>query len=265
MANATHEVSVFRTTVDKRFAAEEAGGAAREWDALTLLEAAAPGLAPAPIARRTGADGAVTITMTRVPGRSLDAGPLSVRETEDVADALRRLHAVPPLPNRRPFTPSDALHVIREDPAPGTVPPAEVREVMTAAITRASDPPCTRAVRHFPSTPVFANGDGNLHNFVRSAAGCCIVDFEDAGRSDLAWEVADLVEHPTSSLSGALSEQVLLSNLDLPLPVVERLAEYRILLAGVWLLLLLPGGPAAHRNPPDSLERQTEHLRDLLG
>jgi len=44
----------------------------------------------------------------------------------------------------------------------------------------------------------------------------------------------------------------------------ERLAGFRTVLAVFWLMMLLPGNPGHHRNPPDSLARQAARVRDRV-
>jgi hypothetical protein len=43
-----------------------------------------------------------------------------------------------------------------------------------------------------------------------------------------------------------------------------KVREYRRLAALFWLVMLLPGSPAHHRNPPGTLERQAARLLLLL-
>jgi hypothetical protein len=77
--------------------------------------------------------------------------------------------------------------------------------------------------------PVFTQADGNLGNVLWDGARCSVVDFEDCGVSDPAYEVADLAEH-----------------------------------VSVWLLMLLPGNAGHARNPAGSVERQADRLLSLL-
>ena len=65
----------------------------REWAALTLLAAKAPGLAPEPVAREVH-DGAPVVVMSRVPGEPLGGRTLSPEQTDALAAAMRRLFAV---------------------------------------------------------------------------------------------------------------------------------------------------------------------------
>jgi hypothetical protein len=52
--------------------------------------------------------------------------------------------------------------------------------------------------------------------------------------------------------------------LDLTEGQSSRLRAFRRLMAVYWLLMLLPGGPSHHRNPPGSLESQAAHVSRLL-
>ena len=94
---------------------------------------------------------------------------------------------------------------------------------------------------------------------------CRLVDFEDAGRSDRAFEVADLVEHVSSRLPRLLVPEHLFDALGLDARQRDRVAALRPLYAAFWLLMLLPGNPADRRNPPGSLADQARHVVRLLG
>jgi len=87
-----------------------------------------------------------------------------------------------------------------------------------------------------------------------------LIDFEYAGVGDLAFEVADLVEHVSSRLRGLFDPAVVIAGFDLTSAQLARVQAYRIVLAGFWLLMLIPGNPGHELNPPDSSERQAEHL-----
>ena len=96
-------------------------------------------------------------------------------------------------------------------------------------------------------------------------ATCRLVDFEEFGRSDLAYEVADVVEHASSRLDRHLDADALLARLALTDAQRARLAVHRRLLASFWLVMLLPGNRGFDRNPPGSTEDQARHLLALLG
>ncbi|GAA1543431.1 phosphotransferase [Kribbella lupini] len=105
---------------------------------------------------------------------------------------------------------------------------------------------------------VIGHGDPNLANYLWDGERVRIIDFEDAGRADLAVELANLVEHLASrgaDWSGFLAQY----QVD-----AERLLSARRLYAAFWLTLIRPGGPSAHRNPPGTAELQAERLLNLL-
>ncbi len=111
---------------------------------------------------------------------------------------------------------------------------------------------------------VFSQADGKLGNFVWDGAGCHVVDFEDSGISDPAYEVAHLVEHVSAWLPGLIREDDLIEALGFCAAQRARLRGFRRLMAVFWLLMLLPGNPGHRRNPPGSAERQAERVLDLL-
>lgn len=111
---------------------------------------------------------------------------------------------------------------------------------------------------------VFRQADGNLGNFVWDGARCRVVDFEDSGVSDPAYEVADLVEHVTVRLRGLIRHDDLGDTLEFAGAQRARLLRFRRLMAVFWLLRMLPGKPGHHRNPPGSMERQAERVLGLL-
>jgi thiamine kinase-like enzyme len=105
----------------------------------------------------------------------------------------------------------------------------------------------------------------NLANFLWNGTSLFHVDFEDSGRRDLAVELADLVEHLGSRRTPEAAWDDLLAGCDLDRSRRTRHAAARRLFAAFWLRLLLPGAPAHARNPPGTLERQSERVLALLG
>ena len=112
---------------------------------------------------------------------------------------------------------------------------------------------------------VLGQGDPNLANFLWDGALMRIVDFEDSGVSDRAFELAVLVEHLSVWPDACLDTETFLAGFSLTGPQRSRLAGYRRLSALFWLLMLLPGGPASTRNPPGTLDLQASRLLTLLG
>jgi thiamine kinase-like enzyme len=92
-----------------------------------------------------------------------------------------------------------------------------------------------------------------------------IVDFEDSGPSDRAFELADLVEHISAWPDASLPADVVLGSFGLTAAKQVRVREYRRLCALFWLVMLLPGRPGHDRNPAGTLERQAARLLLPLG
>ncbi len=113
--------------------------------------------------------------------------------------------------------------------------------------------------------PVFGHADGNLANHLWDGRRVALVDFEDAGRSDRAFELADAAEHVSMRLGAGVDAQAFLARFDLSPAEHVRLNGFRRLFGLFWLLMLLPSSPGHRRNPPGTLERQADRLFLLLG
>jgi hypothetical protein len=153
----------------------------REWQALTLLAEQAPGLAPRPLRRH-----ADRVEMELLPGTSLlDLPSVGRPELAPLAEALHRVFAVdaPAHPYETVATVPFLLERLRAWPS--CVVPA-LRDRWFA-----SDDP---AVLAEPAPRPFVHCDPNPANFLLNAGRVSIVDWEYAGRGDLAVEVADIVE-----------------------------------------------------------------------
>ncbi len=112
---------------------------------------------------------------------------------------------------------------------------------------------------------MFGHADGNLANHLWDGRRVALVDFEDAGRSDRAFELADAAEHVSMRLGAGVDAQAFLARFDLSPAEHVRLNGFRRLFGLFWLLMLLPSSPGHRRNPPGTLERQADRLFHLLG
>jgi thiamine kinase-like enzyme len=90
-----------------------------------------------------------------------------------------------------------------------------------------------------------------------------LVDFEDGGLSDPAYELADHVEHLGSRLPGVYDVDALPVAVGLDAGDRARMAAYRPLLAAFWLAMLLPGNGGWRRNPRGTTEAQAAHFMAL--
>lgn len=269
MARSTHDLDIGPARVVKRFRSWDRGEPDREWRGLTLLQTYAPGLAPEPIERRTE-DGRPAVVMSRLTGEPLGGGRLSERQLDGLAGALETLHTRVPRQQLDELPPrissaSDEVGWLRDYVGETTL---TVNGVVAMAFAAGADwissDEATRLAE--PTAPkVFALADGNLANVLWDDDGCGLVDFEDSGVSDHAYEIADLVEHIESWLTGAMDADALLGRLDLDAETGRRIRTARRMFALHWLVMLLPGNPGYLRNPPGSVDRQAQRLLDLLG
>ncbi len=267
----THHLTFDARTVTKSYASWDRGEPEREWAGLSLLGTYAPGLAPTPMERGEH-NGAPIVVMSRLPGDSLGESPLASQQVAALGRALRLLFAVP----------LAAVHDIglgeRRDG------PSSFRDLVYSsameecAPAEAQDPNLVECALHAARTwlehctlgpaklaeHTFGVGDGNLANVLWDGESCRLVDFKDCGVSDPAWELADLIEHPSVRLSRAVRPDHLVRAIGLTRAQRTRWEASRPLFACFWLLRLMPGRSGFGRNPIGSAENQSRHLLSLL-
>ncbi|HTZ94239.1 MAG TPA: aminoglycoside phosphotransferase family protein [Streptosporangiaceae bacterium] len=274
----THQVSVdpARRVVIKRFRQAERSEPEREWRALTLLAEHAPGLAPQPVLADLAADPPV-IEMSLLPGEPLGGQPLTAEQESALVRAVGQLW--------------QSVPVSRVIPLPGEAGnEAQLVTVVRQLAAQAhdlGDDPVVRAAHSAGLTwlswavgesgqlaghgggspdlsPVFGQGDANLANFLWDGQRVRVVDFEDSGLSDRAFEIAALIEHLSAWSDSTLDGGAFIRAFDLSTAERARLADCRRLTALFWYLNLRPGGDASARNPAGTLRRQAERLLALL-
>lgn len=261
VAVANSDLTIDDEVVRKRYSRTDRGQPEREWATLAWLHEHAPGLAPRPIVLESDPP---ALVMSRVAGEPLDA-VLTAAQTTALTEAYRELFAVPapaemPLRFQHPaeFVANvvdwlGEVHHIHH--------PSVVRRALVAAEKWHADAPAgIDEIRD----RVVAQGDGNVANMLWDGHRVRLVDFEYAGVGDLAFEVADLVEHASSRLRRLLDPERVISGFELTPEQQGRVEAYRVVLATFWLLMLLPGNPGHGRNPEGSVERQSEHVLELL-
>lgn len=243
----THQVEIRGDEVSKRFVGELKDQHHREWNALTLLAEHAPGLAPSPIL----IDG-TTVVMSRLDG-------VQVRGMADVpvgelVRAIDVLHAAVPArvlaeQALRPWH-LDELRAQVSKWCESWQPRDALADLAVAEGGRwlATWRPAEEV------TPVFGAGDGNLANFLWDGERVRIVDFEESGRSDRAFELSEVCEHVSTWVDGEVD---VAGHLDLTPAQERRMNECRRLHALMWFFLLSPEGP---RNPPGTFHRQAERV-----
>jgi Ser/Thr protein kinase RdoA (MazF antagonist) len=267
----THQVShdVDRGVVIKRFKSVDRYEPAREWRALCLLAEYAPGLAPAPV-RADLASSPAVIEMSWLPGERLGGQRLTSRQEHALADALSQLWQSVPASKLAKLpgdsgNPAQLVRLVREvAAATGDLSDDRVVHKARADGLAWFETAVAASDGLIGGQNILGQGDANLANFLWDGQRVRLVDFEDSGLSDRAFELAVLVEHISCWNEAGMDAERLISLFDLDETERRRLADCRRLAAMYWLLLLLPGGRASTRNPPGTLRQQAERLLCLL-
>ncbi|MFE5328885.1 phosphotransferase family protein [Embleya sp. NPDC056575] len=277
----THTLEFRPDTVVKTFGAGAHDNHRREWTALTLLHRFAPDLAPRPVSRDPRPSCPVVV-MSRLPGAALRGTSVRDERVDALATTLNTLYAAVPdeVVRELPVRPGQQDPIIaridewarwRLD----TTPP--VRRALAAGVHWLNRGGGRRALGRGRVPAVFGPGDGNLANYLEDPGACPddavrgtqarirVVDFEESGRSDRAFELAEITEHVSSWVDTSLDVRRLLDRVDLTPAEAARVSDCRRLLALVWLFLLSMEDPRNLRNPPGTAERQAARLTELLG
>ncbi|MFI1203945.1 aminoglycoside phosphotransferase family protein [Streptomyces sp. NPDC020883] len=270
----THDLALHADRVVKRFRpAEGPGPCTRERRALTLLATHAPGVAPVLLSAHDAAGAAdrPTLVMSRLPGVPLRGNPLDERQLTAWAQAVRTVHtALPPaelarLPLRHGHQRETVERVRTWYARPPDRPfgPA-VRRALEAGADwlDGSGFGAPGAPHGVPADvpAVFGAGDGNSANYLWDGRRVRVVDFEESGRSDRAYELAEIVEHISARVPRPFDTAAFLRRFPLTPAESARLRDCRTLLALVWLCLLAADDPARPRNPPGTAEQQARRL-----
>jgi len=267
----THEVRIDRPRgiVVKRFRSAHRGEPVREWASLSLLARLAPGLGPAPVSTDLDSDVPV-VTMSFLPGTELSAAPVTPAQACALAEALERLwRSVPSIDRDFPaaITPNPVAFTRQVREMLAAVPALGDERIVVRARATATAWLERRALErdgHAGHRAVLGHGDPCLANYLWDDGRIRLVDFEDSGPSDRAFELAILTEHLSAWSDARLDADDFLAMFDLTRAEQTRVRDFRRLAALYWLVMLRPGGPSSTRNPPGTLERQADRLLRLL-
>ncbi|WP_020518715.1 phosphotransferase [Catelliglobosispora koreensis] len=220
---------------------------------LRLLHASTHDLVPEPLEHNLDAD-PPWVAIECLPGTPL-AGALTPAQLDALEVALRKLWSVPAdrVPARR-HSYTEGLDIVRLWFASAARPDGIAGAAFDATVEFLK-----HAVAPVPGTPVVGHSDPNLANYLWDGQTVRIVDFEDAGRSDVELELATMVQH----LSGRGNDwEPFIARFDLrPEPFLFG----RKVMAGLWIYFLLPGNGASKRNPPGTLDWYAGETLKLYG
>jgi Phosphotransferase enzyme family len=266
---ATHDIAMTATRVVKRFRSCNNSEHEREWRALSLLDRYAPDLAPAPLCADLAAEPPVVV-MSRLPGDTLRGGRVLPDQVEALGRAVAELFDAVPVAVARQL-PDRRWHQRQSDAAiRGWAQELRVEVSHSVALAvraglRWLDQADLGQAGALDVPAVFGQADGNLANFLWDGERVRVVDFEDSGRSDRAYELADIVEHVGAWVDTDFDAALFLHQFSLTKAETRRLGESRRLFALLWLLVLALEDPDHPRNPPGTAERQADRMLTLLG
>ncbi|GAA4226919.1 hypothetical protein FHR32_002434 [Streptosporangium album] len=194
-----HSVEMRPDAVVKRYRSSDYGQPEREWRALELLNEYAPGVAPVPVTADLDAD-PPTVVMSRLGGAAVD-GPIKGQLADALAEAVTRVQqSIPPrVLERVPARAGHPVELLRQVRAwSAEIQPPDGDPAVTDALGEAAvwvKQPTLEEMLAQPGTPVFGTGDGNLANYLWDGTEVRVIDFEYSGRSDRAFELAEVIEH----------------------------------------------------------------------
>jgi Ser/Thr protein kinase RdoA (MazF antagonist) len=264
----THDVSLSPHKVVKKFRTVGREEHLREWKALVLLQKYRAGIAPEPLWSDLEARPPV-IVMSRLPGRPMGGSPLTKGQVRALAEAISQIQRAIP------------RTIVRDMPYSISHPRIEIPKLRrrveavndghrNSSVSHALDAARSWLSGEEPEmllaqdgAVVFGQSDPNLRNFLWDGRHVRVVDFEDSGRSDVATELADLVEHVTARNNSEQDWADLLNTVPLEQADRKRLDMVRRVKAIYWLLAFLSDRTGA-RTPRETVIDQAERLMRRL-
>lgn len=227
---------------------------ARAWEGLIRLAQDAPGLGPAPVSALLAAR-PPSITMTLIPGQPI-IGPWTDHQLQLLASALRRLWTVP----------SDGLGAIdmhqpaywRRRAAKAVRPPAGGERAAYDIAVEWIDHPDLDVLLDGEQRQILGQGDPQPGNLLYDGESIRLVDFEDAGASDVCFELANFAEHLGTRGTG-LDRVADLIDHD-----ANRYLQCRRLLASFWLFRLLSNADGTRRMRTVGASEQAARVVELF-
>jgi Ser/Thr protein kinase RdoA (MazF antagonist) len=243
---------------DDRFLAE------REWLSLTLLAEHRRGTTPAPL-WTDPRHPQPAVGMTVMPGQPCPAGAGPVMIARAIIATMLEFAELP-LHGQLAVMPRAKRpeHYVRSltgkwaSELGGSRRDALARDLLRLLGQWACGPDA--AILAAPATRVFSHGDGNLDNWLWDGQQLRCIDFEFAGWSDTAFDLADLAEHVSARAISDTAWDAALADAGLRGSEMRRHAAARRTCALRWLAALWR--QREHRQ--DEFETQLSRTRSLL-
>ena len=260
----SHHVFGVGARVVKLFRPHDRHEPEREWEGLAI--AFGLGIGPRPILFDPVGE-LPAVVMTRVAGLPRAAALLSPDDIAAIGRAHVAIHAAP----RSPSTPLAINHPARirartRAALQSHLIPQAAPEIVQLAWARGgawlASPDATSLDE--PPRLAFCRGDPNLANYLFDGDDLRLVDFEDCGVNDPAFELADMAEHLNSRAVPETAWELLQDVFELAPPDRTRFRLGRRLAALFWLTILVLREASARARGPETAEEQAGRVVELL-
>ena len=258
----THHVFVVDGLVVKLFTSHPRHEPEREWEGLGV--AAEVGVGPRAVLFDDDAE-LPAVVMTRVAGSPRQARLLSPQNLLAIGRAHLALGSGPSAARDAVNHPAATTLRTREAWSAHS-PPDDAPALVHLAWTRAGEWLASADVGRLTHPPrlQFCRGDPNLTNYLFDEADLRLVDFEDCGMNDPAFELADMAEHPNSRGLPESAWKLLEDAVELTSDDRDRFCRGRCLAAIFWLTILARRANAGRSRGPETVEDQASRVLALL-
>ncbi len=250
----------------KIYKVDDRNRAEREWRALTLLRQYNFTACPQPLWYRSD-ESMPMIGMEYIEGVTFSQAAVDQQEINGLSATLSALYSLPIKTKQYPYTavgraPERMLKLeawLTDNSALATSALGrKVRELWVE--WQASDDP---RILLQPTTPVFSPGDPNLSNYLWNGSVVRCIDFEYAGWSDVAFELADLCEGSHAQRISDAVWATFLTRFDLDSGHLRRFWAARRLCGFYWIYLF---GQRGLRNQAveDKIAHYLQHVRQMM-
>ena len=232
----------------KRFQSAKHKQARNEWNSLQALHNFTEGLAPEPIRFIEGLDGSCVIVMEYVAGQRLsDIERVSREQLYALASVMKTMYSMPVTASSYKYEPVNCssacmLSRVRQfftnEARRCRLEAGQASNVWELGKGWVFGQEAERLM--LGGEQVFSRGDPNLANCLWDGSALRLVDFEYAGVTDRAFDLADLTEHVNAARIDEKNWQWFVEQFELSTDEAVRFAASRKLASLFWLTRLWP-------------------------